>query len=90
MNNFVIGLKRFITNKNVVTVKNGKITAIGEGEATITAKVGSLTATCKVVVTETVIPGDVSGDGYVSAIDARIEASADSATLKLQSNVCII
>ena len=74
------------SNKNVVTVKNGKITAIGEGEATITAKVGSLTATCKVVVTETVIPGDVSGDGYVSAIDARIalQAAAGKVTLTAQ------
>ena len=34
----------------VATVENGKVTAIKEGEATITAKVGDKTAECKVTV----------------------------------------
>ena len=40
------------SNPSVVTVSGGKVTAVGAGTATITAKVGSKTATCKVTVTE--------------------------------------
>lgn len=40
------------SNKNVVTVKNGKLTAVGLGTATVTAKSGTKTAKCKVTVTE--------------------------------------
>lgn len=38
------------TNTGVATVNDGTITAIKEGEATITAKAGDKTASCKVVV----------------------------------------
>lgn len=41
------------SNKTVATVDaNGKVTAIGAGEATITAKAGTKTATCEVTVYE--------------------------------------
>ena len=40
----------------VATVVNGKVTAIAAGEATITAKAGDKTATCKVTVTNSVPP----------------------------------
>ena len=40
------------SNENVATVVNGLVTAVGVGEATITAKAGELTATCAVTVTE--------------------------------------
>lgn len=38
------------SNAAVATVENGKVTALKAGEAVITAKVGNLTATCKVTV----------------------------------------
>lgn len=40
------------SDDKIVTVNNGLITAIAEGNATITAKAGNKTATCKVTVTE--------------------------------------
>lgn len=44
------------SNTSVATVKDGTITAVKEGEATITAKAGEKTASCKVVVAKKVIP----------------------------------
>ena len=44
------------SNTGVATVKDGTITAIKEGEATITAKAGEKTASCKVIVAKKVIP----------------------------------
>ena len=41
---------------SVATVDNGKITAIAEGTATITAKAGEKTATCTVTVKKKVVP----------------------------------
>lgn len=40
------------SNKKVATVSKGKIKAIGNGSATITAKAGTKTATCKVTVSQ--------------------------------------
>lgn len=44
------------SKEEVATVKDGIITAVKEGEATITAKAGDKTASCKVVVAKRVIP----------------------------------
>lgn len=46
------------SNENVATIKNGKITALNAGQATITAttKDGGLTASCVVSVTQKIIP----------------------------------
>lgn len=41
------------SNAEVATVANGVVTAVAKGEATITAKAGEKSATCKVTVTET-------------------------------------
>ena len=38
------------SDENIVTVKDGEVTAVAEGEATITAKAGDKTATCSVKV----------------------------------------
>lgn len=43
------------SNAEVATVANGVVTAVAKGEATITAKAGDKTATCKVSVNETVV-----------------------------------
>ncbi len=43
------------SNASIATVENGKVTAIKEGEATITAAAGNRSATCKVVVAKKVI-----------------------------------
>ena len=59
------------SDESVVKVVNGKVTAIGAGEATITAKVGLYTATCKIIVKDKYALGDVNLDGKVSAMDAR-------------------
>ena len=42
---------------NIATVKDGVVTAVGQGETTITATCGGKTATCKVIVTKATIAG---------------------------------
>ena len=43
------------SNSNVVSVSGGVLTAVGEGTATITAKYGTASATCKVTVSNDII-----------------------------------
>ena len=60
------------SNNSVATVSNGKVTAVGKGEATITAQVGSFKATCKVTVSDNtnIKLGDIDADGSVTIADA--------------------
>ncbi len=60
------------SNTSVATVSNGKVTAVGKGEATITAQVGSFKATCKVTVSDNtnIKLGDIDADGSVTIADA--------------------
>lgn len=59
------------SDKSVATVdENGKITALGKGTTTITAKVGTYTATCKVTVSKEFILGDIDADEAVTISDA--------------------
>ena len=44
------------SDATIVTVDKGKVTAVKEGSATVAAKAGDKTATCKVSVTKKVIP----------------------------------
>ncbi len=78
------------SNDSVVKVENGKVTAVGKGEAIVTAKVGNISATCKVVVTGDYITGDVNNDGKVTAIDARnvLQYAAGTKTLNSQQLKC--
>lgn len=43
------------SNEGVATVKDGVVTAVSQGEATVTAKAGNQTASCKVTVSKKVI-----------------------------------
>lgn len=59
------------SDNSIVTVENdGTLKAIGKGTATITAKVGKFTATCKVTVSNTQLTGDIDADGAVTLSDA--------------------
>lgn len=72
------------SNTKVATVsKDGKITAIGAGTATITAKVGNFTAACKVTVSSKILKGDVDADGEVTIADALMifKYKSDEVTL---------
>ena len=60
------------SDTSVATVKDGQITAIGKGTATITAKVGSHSASCKVTVTNNFVLGDIDADGVVTLSDAMM------------------
>lgn len=73
------------SDKSVATVSNGTITAIGVGTATITAKVGAFTATCKVTVSSSTnyTLGDIDADGAVTIADALMIFKYKSGEIKL-------
>lgn len=73
------------SDKSVATVSNGTITAIGVGTATITAKVGAFTATCKVTVTSSTkyVIGDIDADGSITIADALMIFKYKSGEIKL-------
>ena len=54
------------SDDKIATVSNGLITAVAKGDATITAKAGNKTATCKVTVTETAIDPEPAEYGEVT------------------------
>ncbi len=77
------------SDKTVVTVENdGTVKAIGKGTATLTAKVGSFTATCKITVSNSVLIGDIDADGAVTISDALMIFKYKSGEIKL-SNTAI-
>ncbi len=73
------------SDKSVATVSNGTITAIGVGTATITAKVGAFTATCKVTVSSSTnyTLGDIDADNAVTIADALMIFKYKSGEIKL-------
>ncbi len=71
------------SDTSVATVKDGQVTAIGKGTATITAKVGSYSATCKITVSNKVINGDIDADGVVTISDALMIFKYKSGEIKL-------
>lgn len=54
------------SDEAVATVVDGVVTAVGKGEATITAQVGDVTAQCTVTVTEAQTDSDDSGSKDIS------------------------
>ena len=79
-------IKWSTSNSKVATVSNGKITAVGEGEAIITATVGGVTATCKVTVSNKVQKGDVDADNEITIADALMIFKYKSKEVTLSSS----
>ena len=67
------------SDSKIAAVQNGKITAVGAGTATITAKVGSKTAQCKVTVTAPLV--SISLDRNTMELEI-----GDSSTLNVNYN----
>ena len=65
------------SNPYVVTVLNGKLTAVGAGTATVTATCGTAKATCTVTVTEVV--QQATAEQFIAAVDA-VSASTTQQT----------
>ena len=66
----------------VATVNNGVVSAVSEGEATIMAKAGEKTATCKVVVAKRVIPVESIELDYEQLSLTEGESQTLTATVK--------
>ncbi len=72
------------SDSSVATVNDkGEVVAIGKGTATITAKVGKLTATCNVIVSNKIVVGDIDADGVVTISDALMIFKYKSGEIKL-------
>ena len=74
------------TSSDISVVKvdsDGNVVSIGKGTATITAKVGNFTATCKVTVSNDVTVGDVDADGVITISDALVIFKYKSGEMKL-------
>ena len=63
------------SNAEVATVANGVVTAVAKGEATITAKAGEKTATCKVTVNE-------PSPAYLTIAEAKDKAVGETITVR--------
>lgn len=77
------------SNEKVATVSKGEITAVGEGNATITAKVGECTATCTISVTNNVKKGDIDADNEITIKDALTIFKYKSGEIKLSESAKI-
>ena len=75
------------SNENVATVKNGKVTAISAGQATIsvTTKDGGLTASCIVSVTQKIVPVNGVSLNY-SELELSVGDSEDLIAKVLPTN----
>lgn len=71
------------SNPSVATVSNGKVTATGEGTATIKAKVGTFEKTCTVTVKGSYKLGDVDADGNITIADALMIFKYKTGEVKL-------
>lgn len=69
-------------DKTIATVKDGVVTAVGQGETTITAACGDKTASCKVIVNKAFLTGEVIITGNavygVMLTAAYIKGNADN------------
>ena len=68
-------------NDGIATVDNGVVTAVGQGETTITATCGNQTASCKVIVNKARLTGTVTITGnavYGETLTAAYERNAEN------------
>ena len=68
-------------NDGIATVDNGVVTAVGQGETTITATCGNQTASCKVIVNKALLTGTVTITGnavYGETLTAAYEGNAEN------------
>ena len=88
------------SSAEVVTVEDGKVTAVKEGEATITAKAGEIEATCKVTVAKKIIPVEsvtldkaelalVKGDEVTLTATVKPDDATDKAVTWTTSNEAV-
>lgn len=63
------------SDANVATVANGVVTAVAKGEATITAKAGEKSATCKVIVNE-------PAPAYLTIAEAKDKSVGETITVR--------
>lgn len=66
------------SNTSVATVSNGKVTAVGAGTATITAKAGSKSATCSITIKNPVV--EVSGISLNSVSISLVPGETETLT----------
>ncbi len=88
------------SSAEIVTVEEGKVTAVKEGEATITAKAGEIEATCKVTVAKKIIPVEsvtldkaelalVKGDEVTLTATVKPDDATDKAVAWTTSNEAV-
>lgn len=65
------------SNDDVVTVVNGVVTAVGNGNATITAKIGDKEDTCQVSVITSATDISISNDAISLVVDDNYQLSAN-------------
>lgn len=68
---------------NIATVKDGVVTAVGQGETTITATCGGKTATCKVIINKATLTGEVTIEGK-AVFGVKLTAKYSGAADKLE------
>lgn len=69
-------------NEGVATVENGLVTAVANGEATITASVGTISAECKVIVSDEELVLRELEPSEVDPAKSYVIAAKDGTTLK--------
>lgn len=68
-------------DNGIATVKDGVVTAVGQGETTITATCGGKTATCKVIINKATLTGEVTIEGkavFGVTLTAKYKGNADN------------
>lgn len=74
------------SNSAVATVDGGKVTPLGVGSATITAKVGDVSATCEVAVAAKEIAATEGDSAYQASVEVTSPAAAEQLDKIAQGN----
>lgn len=79
------------SDETVATVKDGVVTGVGDGTATITAQIDKLTATCEVTVVTAVVPEDNiefiggSAEDPIAEVKTVVETTVNDAGEEIQT-----